>query len=165
MTADFFDTLLNVLTILEGETEEQEIRTALSNAQPSQLIEEFRVEYTRLFINNYPHVIAPLFASIYIDQTLQSAFTQKTHNFYKHKKYTVSDQSVPPDHLVTELEFLSLLTENGDFTGEETFLRDLFRPWFQHFRDRILSIECHSYYRVMTQLIDFFTKEDEENGI
>jgi len=165
MTADYFNTLLTILTELGGDSEEKEMRAALSATQLTQLLEDLQVEYTRLFINSHPHAIAPPFASIYIDQTLQSAFTEKTYNFYKQKNYTLSEQTVPPDHLVTELEFLSLLTEKGDFHGEEEFLRDLFRPWFQQFQDRISSVSCHPYYKVMTQLIDFFTKEDEENGI
>jgi len=165
MTADYFDTLLTVLAQLGGDTEESEIRTVLDDSQPSQLLEDLQVEYTRLFINSFPHVIAPPFASIYIDQTLQSTFTEQTHAFYKQKNYTVTDGSVPPDHLVTELEFLSLLAEKDDTAGEEAFLQGFFRPWFQQYHKRISSVACHPFYKVVTQLIDFFTKEDEEDGI
>jgi len=165
MTADHFNTLLTVLKKLGGENEEKEIQTTLSEIEPAQLVEELQIEYTRLFINSHPQVIAPPFASIYINQTLQSVFTEETYNFYKKKNYTISDTSIPPDHLVTELEFLSLLTNAGDRLGEEEFLNNFFRPWFGHFKDRISNVVCHPYYKVMIQLIDFFTKEDEEDGI
>lgn len=165
MTKHYFDTLFIILSELVDETETVEIQTILSSQSLPQLVEELRVEYTQLFINHYPHVIAPPFASIYMDQMFQSFFTEKTDKFYQQKQFTVSKTSVPPDHLVTELEFLAKLAEDGDFYGEEEFLCQLFRPWFHQFQDRISNTSCHCYYRVMVRLIDFFTKEDEENGI
>ena len=69
-----------------------------------------------------------------------------------------------PDHLVHELEFLALLAEEQDHAGEEEFLQKLFRPWFRKFHIRVTDGAHHPFYRVVVQLIDFFTKEEDKDG-
>ena len=64
-------------------------------------------------------------------------------------------------YYVHELEFLSHLAAEGDQAGEQEFLEQLFRTWFPAFRDRVLQEARHSYYRMVINLIDFFTKEEE----
>jgi TorA maturation chaperone TorD len=162
MNDDFFNVFYNLLGSLGAVTEGKEIRKALE--QSSDFIEDLQVEYTRLFINGVPHVIAPPFASVYMDKSIQGAFALKTLNFYREKGFTMGEDADLPDHLIHELEFLSLLTEEEDYVGEEEFLSKLFRPWYKCFCPRVAEKTRHPYYRMVVTLIDSFTKEEEEDG-
>jgi TorA maturation chaperone TorD len=162
MNDDFFHVFYNILGSLGAIEEGREIRNTLE--QSSDPIEELQVEYTRLFINGVPHVIAPPYASVYMDKALQGSFALKTLAFYREKGFTMEENADLPDHLIHELEFLSLLAQEDDFTGEEEFLCKLFRPWYKQFCPRVAQETHHPYYRMVVTLIDSFTKEEEEDG-
>lgn len=165
LDGEYFSQLITILEDLGGETEAETVRQLTNLSSSDNLIEQLQVEYTRLFITHYPHTIAPPFGSVYMDHTLQSKFAEDTASFYKTKNFLLVDNTIPPDHLVTELEFLSLLASRQDKEGEILFLEELFRPWFKRFQQQVTSVSCHSYYRIMIQLIDFFTQEDDDYGI
>jgi len=162
---EYFSQLISILEDLGGEIEAETVRQLTYPSNSDNLIEQLQIEYTRLFITHYPHTVAPPYGSIYMDYTLQSKFTEETASFYKTKNFLLVDNTIPPDHLVTELEFLALLSSKQDSDGENRFLEDLFRPWFKRFQQQITSVSCHPYYRIMIQLIDFFTLKDEDYGI
>ena len=162
MNDDFFQVFYNLLGTFDAITEGKEIRYALE--QSSDYIEDLQIEYTRLFINGVPHVVAPPYASVYMDQSIQGAFALKTLTFYREKGFAMDQDADLPDHLIHELEFLSLLTEEEDFAGEEEFLSKLFRPWYKQFCPRVAEKTRHPYYRMVVTLIDSFTKEEEEDG-
>ena len=162
MNEEFFHVLYNLLSTFGAITESKEIKTAIE--QSSDYIEELQIEYTRLFINGVPHVVAPPYASVYMDQSIQGAFALKTLNFYREKGFGMEESADLPDHLVHELEFLSLLAEEEDLAGEEEFLSKLFRPWYKQFCPRVAKETRHPYYRMVVTIIDSFTKEEEEDG-
>lgn len=162
MNDDFFKVFYNLLGSLDAIDEGIEIRRAIE--QSSDPVEDLQIEYTRLFINGVPHVIAPPFASVYMDKSLQGAFALKTLQFYRDKGYDMTESADLPDNLIHELEFLSLLAEEQDHAGEEEFLNTLFRPWFKHFCPRVAQETRHPYYRMVVTLIDSFTKEEKEDG-
>ncbi len=162
MNDDFFHILYQLLETLGAAAEGKEIERTL--AQSSDPIEELQIEYTRLFINGFPHVVAPPYASVYMDQSLQGGFALQTLNFYRAKGFLMEESADLPDSLIHELEFLSLLAEEADFEGEEEFLSKLFRPWYKQFCPRVAQETRHPYYRMVVTLIDSFTKEEEEDG-
>ena len=162
MDENFFDVFYNLLGTLGGIEEGIEIRKSINNAKDH--IEDLQVEYTRLFINGVPHVVAPPYGSVYMDKSLQGTFAGNTLAFYRQKGFTMDKDADLPDHLIHELEFLSLLAEEKDFAGEEEFLKKLFRPWYHQFHSRVTKEAHHPYFRVVVMLIDFFTKEEDEDG-
>ena len=162
MNKDFFDVFYNLLETYGAISESNEIRNALE--QSLDPIEDLQIEYTRLFINGFPHVVAPPYASVYMDHSVQGAFALKTLNFYREKGFTMEESADLPDNLIHELEFLSLLVEDEDFEGEEEFLNMLFRPWYKQFCPRVAEKTRHPFYRMVVTLIDSFTKEEEEDG-
>ena len=159
-TEEFLDTYENLLARLELQEEQKSIHAC--REEDENLLQTLRVEYTRLFINAVPHVIAPPYASIYRDgdHDLQGKTTEQTRDFYRENGYDISNSSEPADHICFELEFLSALARDGKFDKEEQFLKKLFRPWFNKFRDQVLAETIHPYYSVSIQLIDFFTRKD-----
>ena len=162
MTDEFFKVLYNLLGTLGAVDEGTAIKKEIDgSADP---IEDLQVEYTRLFINGVPHVVAPPYGSVYMDKALQGTFAGNTLEFYREKGFGMEENADFPDHLIHELEFLSLLADENDLTGEEEFLNKLFRPWYGMFLARVTEGAHHPYYRVVVQLIDFFTKEEDKDG-
>lgn len=157
---DFLDVFENLLTSLDMVSEQEEIRAC--RQQDSNLVDTLQVEYTRLFINGVPHIIAPPYGSFYLDgdQTLQGKSTRKARDFYRQYGYDIVDTSELADHIRFELEFLAALTRDNELKAEEQFLKTIFRPWFTSFYKRVLAEKGHPYYLVSTKLIDEFTKEE-----
>ncbi len=162
MNEDFLNVLYSLLGTLDAVEEGVSIKTEIDKSDD--FIEDLQVEYTRLFINGAPHVIAPPYASVYMDQSLQGTFAGDTLAFYRKKGFGMNADADLPDHLLHELEFLSLLAEEKDFAGEEEFLKKLFRPWYNKFYPAVTNGAHHPFYRVVVQLIDFFTKEEDKDG-
>ncbi len=160
MNEEFFQVFFHVVGALGAIQEGKGIQKALE--QSPDFIEDLQIEYTRLFINGVPHVVAPPYASVYMDQSIQGSFALKTLNFYREKGFVMGKNADLPDHLIHELEFLSLLAREQDPAGEEEFLSTLFRPWYSHFYPRVATETRHPYYRMVVTLIDFFTKEEED---
>ena len=161
LTEDFLDVFENLLTSLDMVSEQEKIRAC--RQQAGNLVDTLQVEYTRLFINGIPHIIAPPYGSFYLDgdHTLQGKSTRKTRNFYRQYGYDIADTAEPADHIRLELEFVAALTRDNELEAEEQFLKTIFRPWFTSFYKRILDEKVHPYYLVSTKLIDLFTKEEQ----
>lgn len=161
ITEDFLDVFENLLVSFNMAAEQEEIRAC--RQQGSNFVDTLQIEYTRLFINAVPHIVAPPYGSFYLDgdYTLQGKSSRKTRDFYRQYGYDISDTSEPADHIRLELEFLAALTREGELEAEEQFLKTIFRPWFSRFQKRVLDEKGHPYYMVSTKLIDFFTKEEQ----
>ena len=158
---DFFALCLQLLAHTGMDQEKLALARWLETEHPAR-IDELRQEYTRLFINGVPTVVAPPFASVYMDEgSLQSRTTERTRDWYRSKGYDIIDPAVPADFICYELEFLSELARAGCWSEEAEFLRTLFRPWFVQFQQRVLEESGHPFYRMSMRLIDFFTKEEQ----
>ena len=161
-TDEFLDAYENLLAKLDLREEQERLHAV--REEDDNLLQTLKVEYTRLFINAVPHVIAPPYASIYQDgdHDLQGKTTEKTRDFYREHGYDITSTAEPADHICFELEFLAGLARDGKFEEEEQFLHQLFRPWFPSFRDRVLEGAAHPYYTISVRLIDLFTRKDRE---
>ena len=136
---------------------------AMPDQVSPQFLEDIQVEYTRLFINAVPHVVAPPYGSIYIDGTLNSTTADKTRDYYRKHGFDITTNEFP-DHIVTELDFAALREEEQE-GGSDEFLAHYFRPWFDKFKDQVLA-ECeHPYFISAVKMIDFFTCAEEEDGV
>lgn len=135
-------------------------------AAPAELLEALRIEHTRLFINAFPATVAPPYGSVHLPGggMLNTAFTEKTREFYRRYGFDLAGVAELADYLPLELEFLALLGEGGEEAASEEFLAECFRPWFGGFRDRVRAGAELPFYRIVVELIDFFTKVEEEDG-
>jgi TorA maturation chaperone TorD len=161
LTEEFLDVFENLLTSLDMTGEQEEIRAC--RRQAGNLVDTLQVEYTRLFINAVPHMIAPPYGSFYLDgdHTLQGKSTRRTRDYYRQYGYDIADTSEPADHIRFELEFLAALIRENELEAEEQFLKTIFRPWFSSFYKRVLDDKGHPYFLVSLKLIDIFTKEEQ----
>jgi TorA maturation chaperone TorD len=160
---DYLECLYQLLEGIGGIEKKTELQAVFAHFPAA--LEDLQIEYTRLFINGSPHVIAPPYASVYLDRSLQGKSTERILSFYIAKGFRMCENSDLPDHLVHQLEFLALLTEEGDGKSEDEFLSQFFFPWFTVFLERILTEARHPFYKTVVLLIDYFTKEEDEHGI
>ena len=161
LTEDFLDVFENLLTSLDMVSEQEDILAC--RQQSGNLVDTLQVEYTRLFINGIPHIIAPPYGSFYLDgdHSLQGKSTRRARDFYRQYGYDISDTAEPADHIRFELEFVAALARDNELEAEEQFLKTIFRPWFTSFYKRVLDDKGHPYFQVSTKLIDLFTKEEQ----
>lgn len=156
----FNDDFLSVFKELLVQLEWHDHKNALPEKITDKILEDIQVDYTRLFINGVPHVIAPPYASIYIDGTLNSTTADKTRDYFRKKGFDITNTEFP-DYLVTELDFMALLEDEEEGSSEE-FLGIYFRPWFDKFRDIVLTEAEAPYIKAVVETIDFFTKSETE---
>ena len=130
-----------------------------------QLLEDLQVEYTRMFINSIPHVIAPMYGSVYLDADgmLYGSSAEKVKAFYHQADFVLKGAGDIPDSLGNQLKFLALLMDEAKEEEAERFLRQCFRPWFKIFFKRVSKETRHPYFQVLVLLINFFTEEEEDH--
>lgn len=162
-TNQYLESLYLLLEALGAHQEREQISFAITSSADH--LEALQIEYTRLFINGVPHVIAPPYGSVYIDKSLQGQHTEKTLRFYASYGFAMKKEADLPDHIVHQLEFLSLVAEKNDAATEAEFLQTIFLPWFGRFHQRVKQESRHPFYSVLVQLIDYLTKEEVEHGI
>jgi len=163
LTEHYFSSLYGLLDVLGGKKEKELLINALNDS--NDYLEDLQVEHTRLFINGMPHVVAPPYASVYIEKTLQGKFSEEILLFYRSLGYSLTEQADFPDNLIHQLEFLSFLAEDKNQQAEEDFLLRFFHPWYPLFSKRVKEESQHPFYHVVITIIDFFTKEEKEYGV
>lgn len=162
-TGIYINSLYSFLEVLGGQEEIDKLQKMFTDEEDS--LETLQVEYTRLFITGVPHVIAPPYASVYIDKSLRGKYSEEILKFYQLSGFTLNKHADLPDNIVHQLEFLSLLTEDGNQKAEEEFIRLFFLPWFPVFASRVRKEAELPFYPVIVSIIEFFTKEEEEYGV
>ena len=153
---DFKTMYTSLLDSLEWQDKDQ-----FTDICTDQDLEDLQVEYTRLFITAVPHVIAPPYASAYIDGALNGPTAAATRQFYLDNGLDLTGNDLP-DYLISELNFISLLEQEEEESSEK-FLAELFRPWFNLFKDDVLKGTTVNYFKTTVQLIDFFTCPEIED--
>ena len=132
-------------------------------------LETFQDEFVRLFVNSPEGVAAPPFASFYSETRLQGEAARTALAHYERFQLTPSaENGEVPDHIVNELEFLSILCAMEDEAEKEglepearalrraqaDFLLDHFIEWAAPFCDRLVQGSRLAFY----QLLGIFTK-------
>lgn len=160
MQADYFSVFDTFLNELGWDAEAQAFRQSISAGVD--WLEPLQMEHTRLFVNAIPTVVAPPYGSVYLsaDGMLYGPSAEKTKRYYQEQGFDLAGEADIPDHISHELEFLALLAAEGKRAEEERFLAQHFRPWFPRFQARVVQESRHPFYRVLVNLIDFFTREE-----
>jgi TorA maturation chaperone TorD len=110
--------------------------------------------------------VAPPYGSVHLPGggMLNTAFTEKTREFYRRHGFELAVSTDLADYLPLELEFLALLAEAGEEAASVEFLNECFRPWFGQFRNRVVAGADLPVYRICVELINFFTTEEDAHG-
>ena len=127
-------------------------------------LDVFEAEYVRLFVNAPEGVAAPPYASFYGQGRLLGRAAEDAGAFYARFGLTLGeDNRDGPDHIVTELEFLSLLgageadtlrdgmAEDADAlrAARAEFLSNHVFDWANRFCERLISAGRLVHYRIL----------------
>ena len=169
-----------LILLTEGGFEKnlQTMRDSLKGEREDISLELAR-EYTRLFINAFPHVVAPPYGSVYMekDGLVFGKFTSAVLGFYHETGFTLKeDLHDLPDHIAHELEFMGILTgqEAGTSRSEKVKLEetqmDFFSrfilPWVPSFCQKLLEQSRSSFYRNLGDLTrEFIQMEKNYLGV
>lgn len=173
---DWWASLAEVLNVLRLPTGEIETALArLPEAEPARL-QALQVEYTRLFINAVPHVLAPPYASAYspagllMGQPAAAALAA-----YRQAGLALSPEIVElPDHLAAELEFMFYLSRE-ELAAQEAndqpqaalwrsrqreFLDHHLLTWLPAWQARVAEADRTGFYAALARLIQTWLKID-----
>lgn len=72
---------------------------------------ELQIEYTRLFLGTSREVPAPPYGSVYLEERrIMGKTTMEVNRFYQQEGIKIDEKwTHPPDHIASELEFMSYL--------------------------------------------------------
>jgi len=126
-------------------------------------------EYKRLFTDAFPHAIAPLYGSFYLekDGLLSAKATSEVLHFYHEAGFTLKeDLRDLPDHIAHELEFMGILaSEEGQAMGNEkirleeiqmNFLSRFILPWVPALCQKVAEHSRYPFYRHLANLTKEF---------
>ncbi len=158
---DFLSLLDTFFVELEAEDVQLDILSWLNKSNG--YLEDLKVEHTHLFINSPSGVVAPPYASVYLESnpSLYGRSAEKVKQTYRQNGFALNLPSDIPDSICCELEFLAALKQEGRSEQEEEFLASHFRTWFPAFRDKVVSEAKLPFYPAIVSLIDFFTQEEK----
>jgi DMSO reductase family type II enzyme chaperone len=144
------------------------IEQAISGAQEGEQVAMAR-EYTRLFINVFPHVIAPPYGSFYLEKKgLASVKTiSEVLRFYHEADFSLKEDPLDlPDHIAHELEFMGILAgEESQASGNEkikleeiqmNFLSRFILPWVPTFCEKVAEHSRYPFYHYLSNLTKEF---------
>ncbi|MBC2722950.1 molecular chaperone [Desulfosporosinus sp.] len=124
-------------------------------------LEDLTVDYAKLFIGPFD-LLAPPYGSVYLEgqRRVMGDSTVKVLQFYRQAGLNLSDEfKEPPDHIVTELEFMYYLIAKHIETGDkqwlvmkEEFFNNFLSPWIKDFSIRILENARTVFYKNLAQL-------------
>ncbi len=126
------------------------------------LLEELQVEYTRLFINTFPTLPAPLYKSYYEDNELLGHSIGKLIDTYEKYGFEVSkDQYELPDNLALLLEFVFRLNEiNSTEKEQSNFIEEFILSWTKQLEQKIIENAEIEFYKFLIISLNSFLKED-----
>ncbi len=136
-------------------------------------------EYTRLFSNGFPHVVAPPYGSVYLEKEglVFGKTTSEVLYFYHERGFPLKeDIGDLPDHIAHQQDFMGILTgQETQTSGNEkvkleevqmNFLSRFILPWVPAFCDRIAKGSHSSFYRALGNLTrEFINFERNYLGI
>ena len=126
---------------------------------------ELTREFTRLFINAFPHVVAPPYGAVYLEKEgkVFGRSTSEVLKFYHEMGCCIKENLGDlPDHIAHELEFMAVLTgKEAQVSGGEkvrleevqmTFMARFIQPWVPEFCQRVAQQSRSAFYRVLAEV-------------
>lgn len=135
----------------------------------SQDIEEYLVEYSKLFVGPFK-LAAPPYASIYLEDKweVMSKSSEIIESYYQSAGLTIAPlNSEPSDHISLQLEFMYYLNFKWNETGDSTFLilqkEFLYRiltHWIPKFNVAIQQGATLKFYQLLGDFTGHFIQQD-----
>ncbi len=128
----------------------------------AELLEELQVEYTSLFITNFPSVPAPMFKSYYFEKEIFGESTERIMDIYEQYDFKVSElMKEPADHLAIMLEFMYRIIQiDNTYDVQIHFINDEILSWMKHFEKNVASASSNLFYPIIIKTIINYLKND-----
>ena len=122
--------------------------------------EILQAEYTRLFINGYPHTPCPPYESVYLEKRVLGEASIKVEALYR--EWDMSVERGLSDHIATEFEFLAFLASAGSLKtlaaaasdASERFMIEHLSRWLPEFIADLKSAASLDVYKRLATLIE-----------
>ena len=122
--------------------------------------EILQAEYTRLFINGYPHTPCPPYESVYLEKRMLGESSINVQAIYREWEITV--EAGLTDHIATEFEFLSFLASASSLKpvtkaaidASEHFLKEHLYRWLPIFTIDLKSASHLQVYKQLATLLE-----------
>ncbi len=154
----FIPTLVEVSEQIETGKKE---RQALIQAFELEEQEPLQGEYTRLFLNGYPHTVCPPYESIYLEKRMHGDAAVAVQKAYSEWEMSVEAGLI--DHLSTELEFLAFLASAESLGNEvskdaqkaaEQFIKRHICRWMPQFTEDMKEGAKMDCYRMLGEMME-----------
>lgn len=128
----------------------------------AELLEELQVEYTSLFITNFPSVPAPMFKSYYFEKEIFGESTERIMDIYEQYDFKVSElMKEPADHLAIMLEFMYRIIQiDNTYDVQIHFINDEILSWMKPFEKNVASASSNLFYPIIIKTIINYLKND-----
>ena len=128
---------------------------------------KLQVEYTRLFINAFPHVPCAPYESFFKFKRLSDpSILMSLKSFYNKLGYDAESEAT--DHISTELEFMYLVLAYDSLSGEEKlrlqfdFFSKHLSTWVMDFVKCVKSNSKEEIYLILSKKLEEFMREEIE---
>jgi putative dimethyl sulfoxide reductase chaperone len=133
--------------------------------------EPLQAEYTRLFLNGYPHTICPPYESVYLEKRMHGEAAVAVAAAYSEWEMSVEPGLI--DHLATELEFLAFLASAESLDNavsadarkaSERFTQQHMSRWTPQFTADLKAGAKLNAYRMLGELMEIELAGDCAKG-
>lgn len=130
-------------------------------------LDQLQVDFTALFINAYPVIKAHPFAGWYEGDTIMmGASDNRVRQFYSRFGVQCDQLKVPADHIMVELEFMAIMAEKYEETGDafyyaavQEMMNQHLRHWILKFLNDIQENARTEFYRKLAFVLVILVKE------
>ncbi|MDD4172442.1 MAG: molecular chaperone TorD family protein [Syntrophomonas sp.] len=139
----------------------------LTSAADNADLDQLQVDFTALFINAFPSCKAHPFAGWYEgDAIIMGPSDNRVRQFYSHYGVECDQLQVPADHIMVELEFMAIMAEKFEETGDAFYFAAMQEMMNQHLEHWVLiflkNIEKNArtnFYRDLAAVLLILFKE------
>ncbi len=122
--------------------------------------ERLQAEYTRLFINGYPHTPCPPYESVYLERRMLGEASIEVQALYQ--EWNMSVETGLTDHIATEFEFCSFLASALSIkaiamaaaNSSDYFVKEHLCRWVPQFAADLKSSTHLDAYKLLGTLVE-----------
>jgi len=148
--------------------EDLRARLEMDGSEREQFLLDLQRDYTRLFINAYPKMVAPPYSSVYLDVKgkVWGESTSWVNNLYREAGLEIAEgfHNIP-DHVAAELGFAAfLLSSEEGGVPDSAMYRDLvlehLARWMPSFLQRVVEGARQPFYSMLAKITGRLVEEE-----
>jgi TorA maturation chaperone TorD len=164
--------LCDLLQVPTGDVlENLRSRLKAGGEERAALLLDLERDYTRLFINAYPRMVAPPYGSVYLDGKgkVWGESTSRVNNLYREAGLEIAeDFHNIPDHAAAELNFAAFLLSEpgeGEGSGSDIYMKlvtEHLALWMPLFLQRVIEGARQPLYALLAETTASLVQKEDE---